>query len=136
MYNERYGAGYGENQWFIGPPRNRPVITIIYARRFRIGKCILAALIPAGELTLGTLANEVCTLSKEGCCCPPIIMNGLGGPYLRLLYQLPNVRSDERGCMLGYARALAVWAREFFEMPTIISPIGGLIEARRRLDAF
>ncbi len=44
-----------ESKWFVGPLPHDAVITISYARRFSLGKCILAALIPAHRLTLGTI---------------------------------------------------------------------------------
>ncbi len=127
--NMPYGA-----RWFLGPLPHDAVITVSYARRFSRGKCLLAALIPAEKLTLGMIRGI--GARHEGYHYPPILINHQAGAHLRLMYRLPDMRPDEHARLFECARALAAWARELFEMPAIISPINGLIEARWRFRAF
>ena len=67
---------------------------------------------------------------------PPIIVNYGEGTYVRLAYRLPDIRPSDKERLLRCAQTLARWAREFFEMQVVISPVNGLIEARWRLEMF
>ena len=127
-------VSYRESRWFLGPLRNQPVITVIYARRFAQGKCVLSALIPAERLSTGMIAR-ICAMHQRQ-QNPPIIVNYGEGTYVRLAYRLPDIRPSDKERLLRCAQTLARWAREFFEMQVVISPVNGLIEARWRLEMF
>jgi hypothetical protein len=110
----------------------RPSITIRYPRRFADGKCVLAVLVPAETLTLGTIRNLFS--AYWGFHYHPQLLTCTNGLYVRLAFRLPNVRSTDRDRISHFTQSTAVWARRHFEMPVIIAPIGGRIETLQQLQ--
>ncbi len=131
-----YDSAYGVSPWFLGLPRNRPFITVSYPRRFRTGKFVLAAFIPAEKLTVRTIA-EINASSYWGDHYEPlVIFDGKNGMTLALTFRLPDVRFRDRQRILRCAKIVATWTRERFEMPTIISPVPGRVKLLSLSQAF